>query len=1018
MAKEVLQADGQRLTRRRIAEAMAELDQQIQHHDYDARAPAIFDNTASDQVDANKPINGHNSDQLAGNPDYNDQDEFPPPDDNDVDDLVGDENPEAGNVDMVVPDPVQMMADGGPSTRGRDEFVSFCNTNHFFAPFTSSEEKGVRLLDVLRQKKAPLNAYSSVMEWHLRETGAITDQQTLRDAGKSNFIGRNTLVERLAKRYNLCAKGPTEKVVRLPYSKEVVRIPVFDAEDCLVQLVTNPKLEDKDFDFFDDDPLAGPPNDLDYVGNINTGTGYRATYDALVGGPNEQLLGTVCYIDAAVTGQFSDLPVNAVKISLTIFTREARQKEHTWATLGYIPTIRVAEGRGKKAFKDSGHLEAEDIEIFDGEGSDLDEDANDSDLEDEVLEVKAQDYHFMLRIIFESLRKLQETGWVWDLSYKGRVYPNIHYHLYIPIIRCDTEEADKLAGKYLPRTRNIKQLCRQCHVPTMEADDHRRTYPDKTQTHIEKLVRKNKLDQLQQMSQHYLRNAFYNLRFNQLNDRGIHGACPSEMLHAMLLGVFKYCRDIFFTYMGDSAAIAHEVNGLARIYGKLLSHQSDRSLPSTNFSKGIRDGKLMAKDYRGVLLIMAAVLRSSTGRKMLGTKRKFRHDYAKDDWLLLVETLLEWEAFLCQPTMKLKHVKRLDKKHSYIMYIMKKVAKRSKGMGLNIIKFHAIRHMMEDILVHGVPMEADTGANESHHKTAKVAARLTQRNESSFQYQVAERMYQFKIIDLALFEIEQNIRITDYFSSFTDQNTTALSDTEPQPTNTNKGENIVTDDAKIRVFVDPDSGEPAFDMVSRSQSADKTMLNLDLLDFLLGLQSAILTHSAGYCLPIRTRHRRMGTIFHGHPNYRGHGPWKDWVFIDWGEYGKLPCHIHCFVELDGLPSSARQVEYGGIKLKDGVYGVVESAELEEDDEELKRSDLFIPYLKSVAGVDNNGEITGRTFYLADTEAFVGPCAVVPDIGGPPNRYLYVKPRTEWNKEFIKWVERPHVDDETDEEDDD
>ena len=103
------------------------------------------------------------------------------------------------------------------------------------------------------------------------------------------------------------------------------------------------------------------------------------------------------------------------------------------------------------------------------------------------------------------------------------------------------------------------------------------------------------------------------------------------MLHAMQLGIFKYCRNIFFQSLGESAQVSHDMNGLARIYGKLLSHQSHRSLPSTNFSKGIRDGKLMARDYRGVLLLMAVIIRSTKGRALLSTKAKFREDYKKDD---------------------------------------------------------------------------------------------------------------------------------------------------------------------------------------------------------------------------------------------------------------------------------------------------------------------------------------------------------------------------------------------------
>ena len=43
------------------------------------------------------------------------------------------------------------------------------------------------------------------------------------------------------------------------------------------------------------------------------------------------------------------------------------------------------------------------------------------------------------------------------------------------------------------------------------------------------------------------------------------------------------------------------------VYGKYLKHQSDRDLPDTHFAKGIQKGKLMAKQYWGVLLLMAAV---------------------------------------------------------------------------------------------------------------------------------------------------------------------------------------------------------------------------------------------------------------------------------------------------------------------------------------------------------------------------------------------------------------------------
>ena len=56
----------------------------------------------------------------------------------------------------------------------------------------------------------------------------------------------------------------------------------------------------------------------------------------------------------------------------------------------------------------------------------------------------------------------------------------------------------------------------------------------KTQDRIADLIRRRSLDRLQQMSQHDIDNAFYKIRFGLHNKQSIHGACPMEMLHAML----------------------------------------------------------------------------------------------------------------------------------------------------------------------------------------------------------------------------------------------------------------------------------------------------------------------------------------------------------------------------------------------------------------------------------------------------------------------------------------------------
>lgn len=914
-----------------------------------------------------------------------------------------------------------------PSAMVRN-FHAYCDPSSQPLELSRPDRTGVRLMDILRKNKAPIRAYKDLYEWNLKEKGKIKPYMTAKDAG-DQYVSRPTLLKRLAERYGVSHMAPYEETVRLPHSKEVVKVPCHRAIDCIERLLTDPRITDDDYCFFDDDPRAPPPEDLNYVGDINTAAAYGDTYRKLVTTPGkEQLMGVIFYIDGASCGHHAHLPVTALKMSLTCFTRKARMKDHLWVPLGFIPYVKLSDMQAKRMVQESEHLESQNVHIEVADHSDSDAGPVEEDDPDdkEFSKVKAQDFHKMLSAVLKSYLALQESGFVWDMVYKGRVFPGIKYHLFCPMVKTDTEEADTLCGKYLARTKNVKHICRACHIPMDNADEYHQTYPFKTQTKIEKLIKQKNLNQLQAMSQHYLKNAWYPVRFSLGNDRGIHGACPSEMLHAILLGIFKYTRDIFFAMLGNNARVSGDFNALAKAYGKSFAHQSDRSFGSTNFTKGIREGKLMAKDFRGVLLNMAATLHSTKGRELLSEKKKFKKDHTKDDWSLLVETLLQWEAYLNEPTMLKKHLKRLPKKHKYIMYLMTQVANRTEGMGLKLMKFHAILHMVEDIMLYGVPLEHDTAANESHHKPSKAAAGMTQRNESTFDIQVARRLYEFWVLALALFEVEGKPCRWEYFFgaetvdvpwgedgtsdgsevqemevSYEQYSGSEAEVEDAQSTDTDNATYIWTGGAGIQMLWDEETNAPTFKMLSRAKDASKTHLDMDLKRFLWGLCENVGDVS------ILTEHQRLGNTFHGHPNYRGNGPWNDWAIVDWGAgYGKLPSHISCFVVVG---SSANNIEYGGIKVKPGTYAVVESCVFEDEDPDARASDIFRALLKDMQGIDlKRRTYDSRQYYLADTEAIVEPCCVIPDIGGPLNRYFLVHARTQWAAFFTKWIEEPHA----------
>ena len=70
----------------------------------------------------------------------------------------------------------------------------------------------------------------------------------------------------------------------------------------------------------------------------------------------------------------------------------------------------------------------------------------------------------------------------------------------------------------------------------------------------------------------------------------------------------------------------------------------------------------MAKEYSGVLLVMVALLCSKKGRTLLVDTRKrgFCKDGKLSDWVMIVETLLVWEAYLNLPQMPREEVKWLN----------------------------------------------------------------------------------------------------------------------------------------------------------------------------------------------------------------------------------------------------------------------------------------------------------------------------------------------------------------------
>ena len=64
-------------------------------------------------------------------------------------------------------------------------------------------------------------------------------------------------------------------------------------------------------------------------------------------------------MDGANAGQFVNLPLTVVKISLGIFSQKAQENKHFWKTLGFIPGYSPDSSRSRCLLTKTQHIEGE-----------------------------------------------------------------------------------------------------------------------------------------------------------------------------------------------------------------------------------------------------------------------------------------------------------------------------------------------------------------------------------------------------------------------------------------------------------------------------------------------------------------------------------------------------------------------------------------------------------------------------------------------------------------------------------
>ena len=348
-------------------------------------------------------------------------------------------------------------------------------------------------------------------------------------------------------------------------------------EDCLYELLTNQELIGEKGEHINlphpSDPFKARPNIVpEHSTQLHHGWWWSETMDECCVEPDEILVPIIGYMDGVATDNNGRLPVTPFNITLGIFDTETRRKPEAWTTALLYP-----------------------------------DDNSEASIQPGTKTVhKIQNLHNCISLALRDLKELMDSGRTvaWKIPYgpDGKMW-KVRLRFAFAYIIGDTEMHDKLCGRYGPRTRGIKCICRHCNSATdllskggLEFESNFMFTPAALDPDS------HDSDYFKSISHHPIHNAFHGFYFGA-NKYNIHLATPGELLHMVQKGACTRVIDGIVNMWKDpsvkqddvaavlntrnSNILLEEFDRLGKIYGEHLSRQSDRNRPRTKFRNSL-----------------------------------------------------------------------------------------------------------------------------------------------------------------------------------------------------------------------------------------------------------------------------------------------------------------------------------------------------------------------------------------------------------------------------------------------
>ena len=493
-------------------------------------------------------------------------------------------------------------------------------------------------------------------------------------------------------------------------------------------------------------------------------------------GQSEILCPIVVFLDKTHTDAKGRLTQEPVMFTLGIFNQETRNNPKAWRPLGLLPNFK--------------HLH-----------------------QAKTVHERNADFHFVLSEVLADLKEAQSSGGLKvRFPYQGK---DIEALLKIPVaaVLGDHEGQNKNCGH-----RGCKSafLCRRCKIHRSNTDRPMRGRPFKA-TEIDQLRSEKKKKELEALS-HYqidLGTAYQGVDFGADDGGGINLMSWPDLMHTIKHGLMDRLRSNllsewmplfskdFEKYLAQmkqlrkskdkdamkgtkpvekrlafNQSLIDVVDLVAKYWGQLLQHQSDREIGRIHFQNGIASGeatKFTCGEMPAVMLLFAMILSSGLGYQFFDTPKgttearfqagknkllkdngqRFRLDMERTaDYIWAFEETIMLSELLTSSEMTVEFV--LKYLAPYIDLMMKRWTQklpRYHGNGWKLTKFHNLVHLPEMLVQMGNVKVTDTETGEHLHVHVKAKAQTTQRQQKTFDQQVGVRLHESRIIERAKTEL-------------------------------------------------------------------------------------------------------------------------------------------------------------------------------------------------------------------------------------------------------------------------